>query len=95
MTDFDERDKPDKPQDRWREENPSSRPLKLALLAAAIICIIAIVVYLKARHQPPALRDMLQSQPANHPTSRPTPGSLRAEIHLIPLPSSKSQEVES
>ncbi len=91
MNDFDERNNPNKPQDRWRDETPSSRPLKLALLAAAIICIIAIVVYLKARHHPPALRDMLQSQPA----SRPTPGSMRAQIHPIPSPSSKSQEVTS
>jgi hypothetical protein len=90
MTDFDERNNPKKPQDRWRNENPSSGPLKLALLAAAIICIIAIVIYLKARHRPPALRDMLQSQPASHPTGRPTPGSLRAETHSISLPSSKS-----
>lgn len=66
---------------RWRDENPSSRPLKLALLAAAIICIIAIIVYLKARHHPPALHDILQSQPAN----RPAPGSLRAELHPISL----------
>lgn len=48
----------------YEENVPSSRILKLAILAAAIIVIIAIVVYLKARHQPPALRDQLQSKPA-------------------------------
>jgi len=47
----------------YEENVPSSRILKLAILAAAIIVIIAIVVYLKARHQPPALRDQLQSKP--------------------------------
>lgn len=76
MADFDERDNPHKQQNRWRDENPSSGPLKLALIAAAIICIIAIVIYLKARHQPPALHNMLQSQPIK----RPRPGSRRAEI---------------
>ena len=47
----------------YEENVPSSRILKLAILAAAIIVIIAIVVYLKARHQPPALRDELQATP--------------------------------
>jgi hypothetical protein len=82
MTDLDERNIPKNPQPRWRDENPSSRPLKLALVAAAIICIIAIVVYLKARHHPPALHDILQSQP----TARPTPGSLHAELQPNSLP---------
>lgn len=56
----------DKPNKRvpYEENVPSSRILKLAILAAAIIVIIAIVVYLKARQQPPALRDQLQSKPA-------------------------------
>jgi hypothetical protein len=90
MTDFDERDNPNKQQQRWRDENPSSRTLKLALLAAAIICIIAIVVYLKARHQPPALHDMLQSKPASHPATRPPPGSMRAETRPFLLPSTNS-----
>ncbi len=89
MTDLDERDNPNK-QQRWRDENPSSRTLKLALVAAAIICIIAIVLYLKARHQPPALHDMLQSKPASHPASRPVPGSMRAETHPLLLASSNS-----
>lgn len=79
MTDPDERTNPKRPQPRWRDETPSSRPLKLALLAAAIICIIAIIVYLKARHQPPALHDILQSQPVG----KSVPGSLRAELHPI------------
>lgn len=82
MTEFDEHGKPNKPQPRWKDENPSPRPLKLALLAAAIICIIAIVVYLKARHRPPALHDILQSQPE----SRSRPGSTRAEIRTLLLP---------
>jgi hypothetical protein len=82
MADLDEHNNPKNPQPRWQNENPGSGPLKLALLAAAIICIIAIVVYLKARHRPPALHDMLQS----HPTSRSTPGSMRAELHPILLP---------
>lgn len=79
MTDLDGGMDPKRPQPRWRDENPSSRPLKLALLAAAIICIIAIIVYLKARHHSPALHDILKSQPAN----RTSPGSLRAELHTI------------
>lgn len=82
MTEFDERGNPKKPDQRWRDENPSSRTLKLALLAAAIICIIAIVVYLKARHHPPALHDIVQPQPTNHSK----PGSMRAEIHAVLLP---------
>jgi hypothetical protein len=80
MTGFDQREGPNRPPRHWRGEEVSSRPLKLALLAAAIICIIAVLVYLKARHRPPALHDMLHSQP----TTPPTAGSLRAEIHLIP-----------
>lgn len=81
MTDSDDRNSPNRPQPRWRDENPSSRPLKLALLAAAIISIIAILVYLKARHHPPALHDILQNQP------RPSePGSMRAQLRLVSLP---------
>ena len=87
MTGFDQRDNPGNSPHRWRGEDVSSRPLKLALLAAAIICIIAIVVYLKARHHPPALHDMLQSQPANR---RSAPGSMRAEIHVASLPSKQA-----
>lgn len=82
MTEFDQRGNPRKPEPRWKDENPSSRPLKLALLAAAIICIIAIVVYLRARHHPPALHDRLQSQPTN----RSEPGSTRAEINAVLMP---------
>jgi len=81
MTEFDEQD-PNKPRRGWKDENPSSRPLKLALLAAAIICIIAIVIYLKARHHPPALHDILQPQPTN----RSNPGSTQAEFHAVLLP---------
>jgi hypothetical protein len=84
MADFEEHDNPERPRRQWRDDNPSSRPLKLALLAAAIICVIAIVVYLKARHHPPALHDILQHPPA----SRSEPGSMRAAIYkLYPFPS--------
>lgn len=48
----------------YEENVPSSKILKLAIVAALIIVIIALVLYLKARHQPPALRDQLQSKPA-------------------------------
>lgn len=82
MTELNERDDPSKSQRKWKDETPSSRPLKLALIAAAIICIIAIVVYMKARHHPPALHDILQPQPTN----RSEPGSMRAEIHAVLLP---------
>ncbi|MGB7023858.1 MAG: hypothetical protein WBD73_08685 [Candidatus Acidiferrales bacterium] len=59
----DPRDKPSK-RVSYEENVPSSKILKLAIVAALIIVIIALVLYLKARHQPPALRDRLQSQPA-------------------------------
>lgn len=81
MADFDERDNLERPRRQWRDDNPSSKPLKLALLAAAIICVIAIVVYLKARHHPPALHDILQSPPA----MRSEPGSMRAHLHQAQL----------
>jgi len=45
----------------YEENVPSSRILKLALLAAAIIVVIGIVLYLKARHEPPALKDQLNT----------------------------------
>lgn len=84
MADLDQHDNPDRPSSRWKNENPSSKPLKLALLAAAIICVIAIIVYLKARHHPPALHDILQHPPAN----RSEPGSLRAAVNrLVSFPS--------
>jgi uncharacterized membrane protein YvbJ len=57
------KDKPDK-RVPYEENVPSSKILKLAIVAALIIVIIALVLYLKARHQPPALRDQLQSKPA-------------------------------
>lgn len=91
MTGFDEHDNPTKPKERWRDDTPSSRPLKLALIAAAVICIIAIIVYFKARHQPPALHDMLQTQPA----ARPLPGSMRAQNRSFRMPASKAQEAAS
>lgn len=84
MADFDEPNNPNKQPNRWRDDNPSSRPLKLALIAAAIICVIAIVIYLRARHQPPALHNILQSQPIK----RSRPGSLRAQIYARQSPTS-------
>lgn len=55
----------DKPGKRvpYEENVPSSKILKLAIVAALIIVIIALVLYLKARHQPPALRNQLQNKP--------------------------------
>ena len=52
---------------RWQDEPPPSpRVLKLALIAAAIILLIGILLYLKARHAPPAMHDQLQpSAPAS------------------------------
>lgn len=57
------RDKPNK-RVPYEENVPSSKILKLAIVAALIIVVIALVLYLKARHQPPALRDQLHSKPA-------------------------------
>ncbi|HLW43774.1 MAG TPA: hypothetical protein VKS00_04750 [Candidatus Acidoferrales bacterium] len=59
----DPRDKPNK-RVPYEDNVPSSKILKLAIVAALIIVIIALVLYLKARHQPPALRDQLHSKPA-------------------------------
>ncbi len=47
------------------EEPPSPRILKLALLAAAIIVVIALILYFKARKAPPALQDQLNIAPAS------------------------------
>ena len=47
------------------DEVPSPRILKLALVAAAIIVVIALILYLKARKAPPALQDRLQSAPSS------------------------------
>lgn len=44
---------------RWQDEPPSPRVLKLALIAAAIILLIGVLLYLKARHAPPAMHDEL------------------------------------
>lgn len=43
------------------EEPPSPRILKLALLAAAIIVVIALILYFKARKAPPSLRNDLRT----------------------------------
>lgn len=46
---------------RWQDEPPPSpRVLKLALIAAAIILLIGVLLYLKARHAPPAMHDELR-----------------------------------
>jgi len=59
MAALENRDNPGRP-NRWRDEPPPSpRVLKLALIAAAIILMIGILLYLKARHAPPALHDEL------------------------------------
>ncbi|MGH9728536.1 MAG: hypothetical protein ACRD4V_08095 [Candidatus Acidiferrales bacterium] len=57
---------------RYEENVPSSKVLKLAIVAALIIVIIGLALYLKARHQPPALRDQLQMTPV-----RAAPRQLR------------------
>ncbi|HKW87117.1 MAG TPA: hypothetical protein VJN21_00010 [Candidatus Acidoferrales bacterium] len=66
----DPRQKPDTGEPRRKglllgpdEELPSPKILKLALLAAAIIVVIALILYFKARKAPPALRDRLQLTP--------------------------------
>ncbi|MHB8413618.1 MAG: hypothetical protein ACYDDI_16960 [Candidatus Acidiferrales bacterium] len=83
----DPRDKPDK-RVPYEENVPSSRILKLAILAAAIIVIIAIVLYLKARHQPPALRDQLRGTPAQT-------YAAKESTRWIALPSVNFQEAPS
>lgn len=45
------------------DEVPSPRILKLALAAAAIIVVIALILYFKARKAPPALRNELHVAP--------------------------------
>ena len=50
---------------REPDEVPSPRILKLALMAAAIIVVIALILYFKARKAPPALRDDMRSAPAS------------------------------
>ena len=59
-------DPKDKPGKRvpYEDNVPSSKILKLAIVAALIIVILALALYLKARHQPPALRDQLHGKPA-------------------------------
>jgi hypothetical protein len=65
MANFAEGDKSNPSQNPWRDERPPSpHVLKLALIAAAIILVIGILVYLKARHAPPALHDELQTPSA-------------------------------
>lgn len=47
------------------EDPPSPQILKLALLAAAIIVVIALILYFRARKAPPALRNDLRGAPAS------------------------------
>lgn len=58
----------------YEENVPSSRILKLALVAAAIILALGIVLYLKARHEPPALQDELRTAPAKYEARISLPG---------------------
>src|SRR5579864_5972843 len=60
------------------EEPPSPRILKLALLAAAIIVVIALILYFKARNAPPALKNNLRTQPATLDASRSLHGNFPA-----------------
>ena len=57
---------------RWQDEPPPSpRVLKLALIAAAIILLIGVLLYLKARHAPPAIHDeLLPIAPASNAVHR-------------------------
>jgi hypothetical protein len=48
---------------REPDEVPSPRILKIALVAAAIIVVIALILYFKARNAPPALRSGLRAAP--------------------------------
>ena len=59
MAALENRDNTSRPNRRRDEPPPSPRVLKLALIAAAIILVIGILLYLKARHAPPALHDEL------------------------------------
>lgn len=47
------------------DDVPSPRILKLALVAAAIIVVIALILYFKARKAPPALQNELQIAPTS------------------------------
>lgn len=47
------------------DDLPSPRILKLALLAAAIIVVIALILYFKARMAPPALHNDLRIAPSS------------------------------
>ncbi|HXU19020.1 MAG TPA: hypothetical protein VN788_00395 [Verrucomicrobiae bacterium] len=59
MGTFERKDVSGTPPGRREEPPPSPRVLKLALIAAAIILLIGVLLYLKARHAPPALHDEL------------------------------------
>jgi hypothetical protein len=66
----DPREKPDADNERRRglvrgpdDEPLSPRILKLALLGAAIIVVIALILYFKARKAPPALHNNLRIAP--------------------------------
>ncbi|HEV2298086.1 MAG TPA: hypothetical protein VGR72_06175 [Candidatus Acidoferrales bacterium] len=47
------------------DDVPSPRILKLALVAAAIIVVIALILYFKARKAPPALHNDLRITPSS------------------------------
>ncbi|HKV26813.1 MAG TPA: hypothetical protein VJN90_00900 [Candidatus Acidoferrales bacterium] len=63
MAEVDDQNEKQKKGNGYEENVPSSKILKLAIVAALVIVIIALVLYLKARHQPPALRNQLEMTP--------------------------------
>ncbi len=83
MAALENRDNPGQP-NRRLDEPPSPRVLKLALIAAAIILLIGILVYIKARHAPPALHDELQigSLPALHAGLAATEAGITAHPQI-------------
>lgn len=85
----DPRDNQEK-RNRYEENVPSSKILKLAILAALIIVVIALVLYLKARHQPPALRNQLQVSPTQLKAQMDRP---RVSPKSVALPVMNFQEV--
>jgi|GEM_PF-5702121 len=83
-----ERESPNPPQNRWRDDRPpSARVLKLALIGAAIILIVGLLLYWKARHEPPALHDyfVLPAAPARAIPASPAAARAitRAEFRRV------------
>lgn len=63
------------------DDVPSPRILKLALVAAAIIVVIAIILYFKARKAPPALHNDLRIAPLSRDAA-----TVREEIAELVRP---------